>query len=108
MTHSVRFAETPKVDPVVAEVKRYLSPQASKVYDHLLRAGSITNVEANAVHRVRSVSRRITEIRLSILNSQSNAVSQIVANYSKTQSIHKEFRRDATGQRYVRYHLVRR
>ncbi len=108
MTHSVRFAETPKVDPAVAEVKRYLSPQAVKVYDHLLRAGSITNVEANAVHRVRSVSRRITEIQEAILNSPENAVSQIVADYSKTQWLQKEFRRDATGQRYVRYHLVRR
>jgi hypothetical protein len=95
MTHSVRFAETPKVDPVVAEVKRHLSPQASRVYDHLLRAGSITNVEANAVHRVRSVSRRITEIQGAMLHVW-------------THSIHKEFRRDATGQRYVRYHLVRR
>lgn len=97
MSHSVRFAETPKVDPVVAEVKGRLSPQASRVYDHLLRAGSITNVEANAVHRVRSVSRRITEI-----GDAFDAAA--VSNFD----IRKEFRRDATGQRYVRYHLVRR
>lgn len=102
MSPSVRFAETPKVDPFVAEVRRHLSPQASRVYDHLLRAGSITNVEANAVHRVRSVSRRITEIQEGMLHATWRLLGK--------QSIHiqKEFRRDATGQRYVRYHLVRR
>lgn len=65
-----------------------LSPQAKRVLDHLNTAGSVTNVEANAVLKVRSVSRRITEIR--------------DAGYD----IKKSFSRDSTGQRYVRYSLL--
>ncbi|MEF2249326.1 hypothetical protein RSP795_10320 [Ralstonia solanacearum] len=64
-----------------------LSPQSQLVYDHLVRVGSITNVEAHAVHRVRSLSRRITEI------SDAGA------------PIKKDRRRDVTGQFYVRYSL---
>ena len=64
-----------------------LSPQARKVLEHMQATGSISNVEANAVHRVRSVSRRITEIGAAGFN------------------VSKDFRRDVTGQRYVRYSL---
>lgn len=64
-----------------------LSPQAQTVYVHLEKAGSITNVEAHSVLRVRSVSRRITELR--------------DAGFSIT----KEQKKDSTGQRYVRYVL---
>lgn len=68
-----------------------LSPQAHKVLAHLMTAGSISNVEANAVHRVRSVSRRITEI-----------------NRAYPGLVLKEQKRDVTGQRYVRYTLARK
>ncbi|AOK28865.1 hypothetical protein AQ611_04910 [Burkholderia singularis] len=64
-----------------------LTPQAQIVLRHLQSVGSITNVEANAVHRVRSLSRRITEIQ--------------DAGYR----INKVRRRDCTGQQYVRYSL---
>ncbi|OXJ32656.1 hypothetical protein CFB82_19925 [Burkholderia sp. HI2714] len=64
-----------------------LTPQAQTVLRHLKSVGSITNVEANAVHRVRSLSRRITEI-------QGAGVR-----------ISKVRRRDCTGQQYVRYTL---
>lgn len=64
-----------------------LSPQATLVLRHLLSVGSITNVEANAVHKVRSVSRRITEIS------------------DAGHKISKVRRRDHTGQVYVRYSL---
>jgi hypothetical protein len=64
-----------------------LTPQARIALSHLQKVGSITNVEANAVHRIRSLSRRITEIQ--------------DAGFP----VHKEFKRDATGQRYVRYSL---
>lgn len=64
-----------------------LTPQASRVLAHLQSVGSITNVEANAVHRVRSLSRRITEIG--------------EAGYK----IAKVRRKDVTGQAYVRYSL---
>lgn len=66
-----------------------MTPQACTVLNHLRTAGSITNVEAHAVLRVRSVSRRITElIAIGI-------------------PIRKEMKRDSTGQRYVRYYLGR-
>lgn len=64
-----------------------LSPQAKLVLDHLLVSGTITNIEANAVLRVRSVSRRITEIT--------------DAGYD----ISRERKRDSQGQAYVRYKL---
>jgi uncharacterized protein YehS (DUF1456 family) len=66
-----------------------MSPQAHIVLNHLREAGSITNVEANAVLRVRSVSRRITELRVAGIR------------------IRKEMKYDTTGQRYVRYYLVK-
>lgn len=64
-----------------------LSPQARIVLNHLQAVGSITAVEASAVHRVRSVSRRITEIN------------------DEGFRIRKEHKRDVNGQRYVRYVL---
>jgi hypothetical protein len=62
-----------------------MTPQATIVLKHLAAVGSITNVEAHAVHKVRSVSRRITEIR------------------DHGYLVHKEHRKDINGQRYVRY-----
>lgn len=64
-----------------------LSPQANAVLKHLESAGSITNVEAHAVLRCRSVSRRITEL--------------CDAGFD----ISKSWKKDSTGQRYVRYEL---
>lgn len=65
-----------------------LSPQARIVLKHLKAVGDISNVEANAVHRIRSLSRRITEL-------------QQVGGFH----IEKEFKKDLTGQRFVRYSL---
>lgn len=65
-----------------------LSPQAKQVLDHLKVAGTITNLTANFVLRVRSVSRRITEL--------------LDAGYD----IRKEHKRDSQGQRYVCYELT--
>jgi hypothetical protein len=62
------------------------SPQARIVLNHLKTVGSITNVEANAVHRIRSLSRRITEI-------------------AGVYDITKEHKKDFNGQRYVRYSM---
>lgn len=69
-----------------------LSPQAVRVLNHMKAAGSISNVEANAVHRVRSVSRRMTEI--------------VAALEGSGFKVEKQFKRDVTNQRYVRYSLV--
>jgi hypothetical protein len=70
----------------------HLSPQAVLVLNHMKQAGSITNIEANAVHRVRSVSRRITEINRALVGT----------GYS----VEKAHKRDVNSQRYVRYSLV--
>jgi hypothetical protein len=67
-----------------------MTPQSTLVLGHLQRVGHISNVEANAVLKVRSVSRRITEIqRHGFL-------------------VDKTFKQDSTGQRYVKYTLVAR
>jgi len=65
-----------------------LTPQSRVVLNHLKAAGSITAVEASAVHRVRSLSRRITEIS------------------DEGFKVKKEHKKDVNGQRYVRYSLV--
>lgn len=65
-----------------------LSPQAVRVLEHLEKTGSITNVEAHAVLKVRSVSRRITELT--------------DAGFD----IERSHKRDSTGQRYVQYVLI--
>ena len=66
----------------------HLSPMSLKVLEHLEKSGSISNVEANAVLKCRSVSRRITELKDTGFDIQS------------------EMRKDSTGQRYMRYTLA--
>lgn len=61
-------------------------PMRDLVREHLERGRSITNVEAQAMWRCRSLTKRISELRDEGMN--------IVA----------ERRRDSTGQTYVRYH----
>lgn len=65
-----------------------LSPQSQTVLAHLVKAGSISGVEAAAVHRVRHLPRRIADLR--------------DAGYQIT----PERKKDAVGQAYVRYHLT--
>jgi len=65
-----------------------MSPQTQIVANHLKATGSITAVEANAVHRIRSVSRRISEL------------------LDNGYVIRKEHKRDVNNQRYVRYVLA--
>jgi hypothetical protein len=65
-----------------------LSPSARKVVKHLAKFGSISNVEAHAILKVRSLSRRITEI------SERTSID-----------ISKEMKKDSEGQRYMRYSL---
>ena len=53
---------------------------------HLTTIGTITQVEAAALYKVRSLTKRIAELR------------------DAGMRIESEWRRDMTGQRYVRYH----
>lgn len=66
-----------------------MRPQTHQVLRHLIAAGSITNVEAHAVLKCRSVSKRISEL----VNIHGIEVAKL-------------HRRDSTGQRFVRYVLV--
>lgn len=63
-------------------------PQAKTVLKHLRQAGSISQVEAQAMYRVRSLTKRIQELR------------------AEGHAIVSEWKRDPINkQRYVRYHL---
>ena len=64
-------------------------PQTHQVLCHLITAGSITNVEAHAVLKCRSISKRISEL----VNTYGIDVAKL-------------HRRDSTGQRFVRYVLI--
>ena len=62
-----------------------MSPQCQIVLDHLKAEGSISGVEAAAVHKVRHLPRRIADLR---------GMGFDIVSTTKT---------DTTGQRYVRY-----
>lgn len=82
----------------------HMQPQDRLVLEHLARTGSISSVEAHSVHKVRSLSRRITTISKKI-EEMANKRGDIASN--PADRIRKERKRDTTGQRYVRYHLDR-
>ena len=62
--------------------------QTQKILEHLTKVGSISWVEANDLYRVRSLTRRIADLR--------QAGHDIVS----------EWRKDHLGQRYTRYSLA--
>ena len=62
--------------------------QNNKILEHLKSVGSISWVEANDLYRVRSLPRRIKDLR----DLGHNIIS--------------EWRQDTLGQRYVRYSLT--
>jgi hypothetical protein len=61
--------------------------QNMMIAGHLMRKKSISWVEANDLYRVRSLTRRIADLR------------------GRGWPIISEWKRDALGQRYTRYHL---
>ena len=62
-------------------------PQAYSVLYHIREYGSITNDEAHLLLGVRSLSRRITDLR------------------RNGYKIRRKFEKDSAGRRYVRYFL---
>lgn len=62
--------------------------QTDKLLAHFKLKKSISNVEAQALYRIRSLSRRICDLK------------------DKGFTFNKEHKTDPTGQRYVRYYLV--
>lgn len=63
-------------------------PQVDMLLDHFQSRPSITAVEAAALYRIRSLSRRIVDL------------TNMGFKFSKQHSV------DPTGQRYVRYHFM--
>jgi hypothetical protein len=63
--------------------------QNDRILDHLQKVGSISWVEANDLYRVRSLTRRIADLR------------------DLGHKIISEWRKDTLGQRYTRYSLAR-
>ena len=61
--------------------------QSQRILNHLLDVGSISGVEAQAMYKARSLTKRISELR------------------AQGWDIKAEWNRDHTGQRYVRYWL---
>lgn len=68
----------------------HLKPQTAQILLHLIRVGSISPLEAGALYRCRSLSRRICDLK--------------EAGFE----IETELRKDATGQRYARYSMPKR
>ena len=64
------------------------SSMTTLILHHLLTEGSISNVEAQALYRCRSLSRRITDLK------------------QEGWPVKAEMKKDTTGQRYARYSLV--
>lgn len=74
----------------VAMTRPITAPMTRAILQHLQKVGDITQVEAQAIYKCRSLSRRITDLR--------------EAGFL----IDSRLKRDMTGQRYVRYHYLGR
>lgn len=61
--------------------------QTEQLLDHLIKTGNISNVEAQALYKMRALPRRIADLK------------------DQGIDIRSEWRRDVTGQRYKRYLL---
>ena len=79
----------PVVEAPTRRVPR-LSEQHRQIISHLDARGHITNVEAQAIYRIRALPRRISDLEAN--------------GYEFT----RDWRKDPTGQRYVRYLLRNR
>jgi hypothetical protein len=81
-------------DPTLNAVVPLLPPQERRLLRHLTIAGSVSNVEANSILLMRSVSRRITTLRAALEGT----------NFT----IHRAIKKDSNKQRYARYFLIKK
>lgn len=65
-----------------------IKPQVDLLLDHFRKRSSITAIEAAAMYRIRSISRRVNDLE------------------DKGYRFSREARKDERGQRYVRYHFL--
>lgn len=63
-------------------------PQTKAIFEHLIREGNLSGIEAQAMYKCRSLTKRISEIK------QETGLTVLSA-----------WKVDATGQRYVRYYV---
>lgn len=62
--------------------------QTELLLNHLIQRGSISNVEAQAIYKMRALPRRIRDL------------------VERGHVINRQWHTDPTGQRYVRYYLA--
>jgi hypothetical protein len=74
-----------------------ITPQVQIVLIHLINHGSISQAEAGLIYKIRALPRRISDLK-EILASDAK-----YAGYAIT----RELKKDATGQRYARYTMVK-
>lgn len=65
-----------------------MTPQCQTILNHLQSRGSISNCEAQMVHKIRALPRRISDLE------------DLGHDFIRVPST------DETGQRYTRYHLM--
>lgn len=71
------------------------APQTAQVFKHLADVGSVSGVEAQAIYKVRSLTKRISEIN-----------DELNQKLGPAFTLQAEWLRDATGQRYRRYFMA--
>lgn len=71
-----------------------LSPQTSAILNHLKLVGDISGVEAQAMFKARSVTKRVSEINDALFTAGGND-ALVIGHWN----------RDSQGQRYKRYHM---
>ncbi len=76
----------------LGSTSRTFAPQTSKILKHLTQVGDISGVEAQALYRARSVTKRISEINSFLLEAG-----------GQEHAVQGQWSRDLTGQRYKRY-----
>lgn len=72
----------------MAHIEPIKETQTEILRKHFMVRPSISGVEAAAMYRIRSLARRINDLE------------------AKGFQFRREFKKDPTGQRYVRYHFV--
>jgi len=79
-----------------------LAPQTAQILQHLKNVGEISGVEAIAMYKARSLTKRISEINEALYGYVDTAD---LGGPLKIDVVQSEWKRDTTGQRYKRYFM---
>lgn len=81
-----------------------LAPQTATILRHLKQVGDISGVEAAALYRSRSLTKRMSEINEALYFAQANAFHAGTADkFPHEDPVVGQWSEDNTGQRYKRY-----